>query len=89
MEDILKEIETLKKEVKVLKQKRIFQQDIVPQSVKGRHIGEGPWLVRSGLDANKPSVPPTGTDSSAIYFATDTDKLYIWNGAAWVSATLS
>jgi hypothetical protein len=87
--DIQKQIDDLKKEIEQLKQKRVFQQDVVPDAIKMRHMGEGNRFVRSGLEADLPSVPETGTDSSAIYFATDTDTLYIYNGTAWVSEVLT
>ncbi len=38
----------------------------------------------SGLDASKPG---TGNTEGDIWWATDTDKLYIWDGAAWKDIT--
>jgi len=35
--------------------------------------------IYAGLDANKPASPTTGD----IFFATDTGKLYVWDGSAW------
>jgi hypothetical protein len=37
--------------------------------------------LRTGLDANKPS---TGNTEGDVWYATDTDKLYVWDGAAWL-----
>ncbi len=41
---------------------------------------------RTGLDG---SLPKKGEKAGAIYFASDTNKLYIWNSLKWVSSTLS
>lgn len=87
--DIEKRLKELEKRIKLLEQKRIFQQDIIPDAIKMRHMGEGNRFVRSGLEADLPTVPETGTDSSAMYFATDTDTLYIYNGTTWVSEVLT
>lgn len=70
--------------------KRMGQQLVRPSIIKQVNISEGPRFVRSGLEANLPTVGEATTpSSSAIYFATDTNKLYIYNGTAWVSTTLS
>jgi len=89
MEDLNKQIEELTKKVERLEQKRVFQQDVVPGAIKMRAMGEGSRFMRGGLEADLPTVGENATDSVAYYFATDTDKLYIFNGTAWVSATLS
>jgi hypothetical protein len=86
--NLQKQLDELKKDIEQLKQKRVFQQDIVPGAVKMRAMGEANRFVRSGLEADLPDKPETGTDSSACYFATDTDTLYIFNGSVWVSTTL-
>ena len=86
MEDRLKKLED---RLDQLENRRIFQQMIVPDAIKMRHMGEANRFVRSGLSADRPTVGETGTDSSACYFATDTDTLYIYNGTAWVGTTLS
>ena len=88
-QSLQKQIDDLKRELERVSQKRIFQQDIVPDVVKMRHMGEANRFVWAGLEANRPTEPPNGTDSTACYFATNTNKLYIWNGTAWKSATLS
>jgi hypothetical protein len=36
--------------------------------------------LRSGTDASKPS---SGNTEGDAYWATDTDKLYVWDGSAW------
>ncbi|MFQ5880159.1 MAG: hypothetical protein ACE5IZ_08310, partial [Dehalococcoidia bacterium] len=40
----------------------------------------GKIRLTQGTDAAKPGA---GNDEGDIYWATDTDKLYIWDGAAW------
>lgn len=67
-----------------LENKRIFQQDIMPDVVKMRHISEGIRFVRSGLAADLPTAE-TPLQGSAIYYAKDTDMLYLWDGTAWQS----
>lgn len=67
---------------------RVLQQDLVPDVVKTRHMGEANRFIFSGLEADR----PTGAqfhNSATVYFATDTNKLFIWTGTVWVSATLA
>lgn len=78
-----KNIDKLKQETSFLKQKRVSQTEIIPGAVKARHIGEGPRFTRSGLEADLPESGENATDSNAVYYATDTDTYYIWNGTAW------
>jgi hypothetical protein len=49
------------------------------------HERGGPQVVRaarlhSGTDAGKPS---SGNTEGDVWWATDSDRLYVWNGAAW------
>lgn len=39
-----------------------------------------------GTFASRPVTPPVPAGGTAFYYATDTLALYVWNGAAWVSA---
>lgn len=39
-----------------------------------------------GVFASRPVTPPVPAGGTAFYYATDTTALYVWNGAAWVSA---
>lgn len=86
--DLQKRIEDLEKKVKSIDEKRIFQQDVIPGAIKMRAMGEANRFVMAGLEANRPDGFSV-TDSVTAYFATDTNKLYIWNGTAWKSATLT
>ncbi len=79
---IVNDLSELKSKVEKLEKKRIFQQDIMPDVVKMRHVGEGVRYIRSGLDADLPKAE-TPMQGSAIYYATDTNKIYIWDGTAW------
>lgn len=63
--------------------RRIGQYDLLPRAVKQRHCEA--WLVFHGLEDDLPD----GTTEVKSYFATDTNKLYIWTGTEWVSCTLS
>ncbi len=86
---LMKEVSDLKKEIEALKVRRIYQQQIVPDAVKMRHMSEGNRFVRSGLSTDRPTEGENGTDSSACYFATDTGVLSVWNGTSWLDVTLS
>ena len=44
----------------------------------------GKIRLAQGSDANKPA---TGNSEGHVYWATDTDKLYVWDGAAWKAAS--
>lgn len=64
---------------------RVKQTDIPSRTIRQRHIFSGFHLINFGLDADLPS----GSTEVQSYFATDTNKLYIFNGTAWVSVLLS
>jgi len=66
--------------------KVIGQMDILPDSVKQRHVGEGVRFIRAGLVANRPTTPER---DGAVYYATDEDKLYVGDGSSWLSETLT
>lgn len=84
------ELIDLKQDVEDLKQRRVHQSSIPPATIKQRHMGQGPMFIRAGLEANLPtSGDKTDSNSTAIYFCTDTFKLKIWNGLVWKSVTLS
>ena len=87
-EIITKAIRNLQEQIDLLRNKRIRQMDIIPDSIKTRAMGEANRYVVMGLEADLPAGY-TVTGSSLMYFALDTNKLYIWNGTAWKSVTLS
>jgi hypothetical protein len=68
-----------------VEQEPLHQSMILPGMIKQRHIGENCRVVQFGDDADLPD----GTSHTKAYFATDTNKLYLYNGTAWVSVTLS
>jgi hypothetical protein len=61
--------------------KRIFQNDIVPNVVKQRHI-DG-TIIKRDVFTNRP------VDGGAVnvtgFFATDTGAFYLWDGMQWVT----
>jgi hypothetical protein len=70
-----------------------FESDIADGSLLARLAADeaitGAWDFSSGkirltqgLDANKPG---SGNTEGDVWWATDTDKLYIWDGVAWKS----
>jgi len=86
--DIEERLKKLEKQVNFLSEKRITQVDVLPQVIKTRHMGEANRYIYFGLEADL----PTGfnfNNSTLAYFAYDTDKLYLYNGTAWVSTTLA
>ena len=46
--------------------------------------GNGGGGTASGGTADR---PVSGAEVGAMYFDTDVDKLYIWNGSAWIDVT--
>lgn len=88
MEELKKRLETLEKKVKAIDEKRMFQQDIVPDAIKMRAMGEANRYVMAGLEANRPEGFSV-TDSVTAYFAIDTNKLWVWNGTTWKYSALS
>lgn len=65
-------------------QRRIYQTDVAPNEIKQRHIDGR--IIFVGLDAD---LPDDGLTQIKAYWATDTGKLYIWDGSDWLSATLT
>ena len=74
VEDRLKKLEDT---VRFLTEKRIAQVDILPDSVKMRHVGEGVRFIRGGATASKPTKGEGVMQGYAIYFDTTAKKLYI------------
>lgn len=77
------EIPEKKEEEKVEKRRPLHSSDFIRRVIKPQHI-DGMVITR-GSAANLPS----GSSHVLAYFETDTNKLKIWNGTAWVSTTLS
>lgn len=88
MDDLQKQVDELKKEIQLLKARRLTQDMYIPSSVKNRHLGEPNSYIRSGLSAN---LPPGNivTLGSIVYFETDTGRLKIWDGTKYVYITLN
>mgnify|MGYP006921408599 CR=1 FL=1 len=89
IQELERNLDKLKEEVALLKQSRVSQTGVIPGAIKSRHIGEGPRFIRSGLATDLPTEGENATDSSALYYATDTNVLYLWDGSAWKSITVS
>jgi hypothetical protein len=87
-DDLESKVAKLEKQVTFLLEKRILQTDITPSVVKTRHMGEANRYILTGLEADLPSGESFGSSCSA-YFASDTNKLWIWNGSAYKSTTLT
>lgn len=67
--------------------KSLHQSDILPGTIKPRHIASNHNLIETGTIANRPD----GNTRVAFYLATDENKLYYYNkiSSSWVSVTLS
>ena len=87
--DLADQVKKLQERVDYLMEKRITQVDFVPGSVRTRSMGEANLWVRGGLEANLPTAGEGTTNGYALYFCTDSKKLKIWTGTAWVSTTLA
>lgn len=84
--DVMQEITILKGRISELEKivsKRPTQSDFLPKSVKQRNI-DG-LIIFTGLEDDLPD----GSTQVKVFFATDTDTLYIWNGSSWVSEVFS
>ena len=81
IKELEKSIEKLRADIKDVKQARVSQTSVIPGAIKARHIGEGPRFIRSGNTGNIPTLGETATDSTAIYYATDYNYLYVWDEA--------
>jgi hypothetical protein len=73
----------LEEEVKTLRNRLIYQDRIIPGSIKQRHLEAN--IIFTGLAANKPD----GSTEVKAYFETDTGVLNIWDGSQWLTITLS
>ena len=65
-------------------EKIIHQSQIVPGTIKQRHLENNKQLIQTGPISNRPKDPIT-----LFYFATDEDKLYFYNSGSWVSVNFS
>lgn len=88
IQQLKEQLKDLEDRIRTLEGKRIFQQDLVPDVVKMRHVGEGVRFIRSGLVSKLPTAEKP-MQGSALYWATDTNTLYIYNGTAWVLIPLT
>lgn len=77
-------IKELEGRIAKLETRRIIQQDILPGVIKTRHMGEANRYIIAGLAVNLPTGVDYG-ESTLMFYATDTDVLYIWDGTAWQS----
>jgi hypothetical protein len=77
MEDRIKQLEI---EVERLKQRRVYQRDILFGAVHQEHIAG--LIIFRGLAAK---LPTNGSTEVQAYYAEDTKTLYIWNtiNKAW------
>ena len=91
LQQLKKELDKIKEEIKILRERRIHQTMILPDAIKMRAIGEGVRFVRTGVAADLPTAGEEPLQGAAVYFDETNNKWYIWNrtSGAWVSTTLS
>lgn len=91
IESLLKEIKKLQERVNLLEQKRVYRQDIAPDAVLMRHVGEGVRFIRDGTTADLPTEGEEPSQGAAVYFDYETNIFYVWNRdtGAYKSVTLS
>jgi len=77
--------ERFKQERALLDKRPIHQADILPGTIKERHLGANLRVIQFGLETNLPD----GSTHTKAYFCTDSGKLKLWNGSSWLSVTLS
>jgi hypothetical protein len=82
LDSLEKRIQEIEDRLSKLDYKRIRQQDIMPDAIKMRHIAEGVRFIRSGLLANRPTAE-TPLQGSAVYYTTDTNVIYLYDGSVW------
>lgn len=87
-EQIVAEIQDIKKRLKDFERGRLDQSVFMPNSIKARFIGDGVRIIRAGDSDNLPLV---GELKGAIYFEEDTNKLKVYNATeqAWKEETLT
>lgn len=67
------------------KKETLHSSDLLPNSIKGRHLESNMYAIYFGLSTNRPD----GSTHAKAYFSTDTGVLSIWDGSQWLSTTLS
>jgi len=50
-------------------------------------VVQGVTLGTGGTINSGPTNPASGTETGELFFNTTLDKLYAWNGSAWVDVT--
>lgn len=92
IDDLVRIINQLQADIKLLQQKRMYQMDYTPQSITNRAMGEPNSYVFSGLSANRPTTGVALKNAGlgcSIWWSTDTHVLSIWDGTVWRTVTLS
>jgi len=83
MDELKKEIEKLKEEVKLLRERRISQVMVLPRAIKRRHLEDK--VIVFG-DDDRPTDDTTGI---SVHFNIATGVLSIWDNDEWLTTTLS
>lgn len=67
---------------------QLHRSQFSPGIIEQRSLAPNLYAIKFGLEADKPTEPGVNSHYHA-YFATDTSKLYLFNGTSWLSVTLS
>ena len=82
-------VKQLEGDIEQLRNRRVFQQDIIPDAIKMRAMGEGNRFMRGGAAADKPTKGENATDSVAYYYDTTAHKLWVYDNGVWKYAQLT
>ena len=95
MDDRIQKLETLVEELRqeliILKQRKVYQQDVIPGAIKNRAMGEANSYVVNVLAADIPTVGTPARVGTPMMYAEDEKKLYIWStvNTAWETVTFT
>lgn len=64
----------------------MVQENILPDIIKSRHVGEGVRFLRAGTSSNKPTTPEK---DGAVYYDTTNNKLFIGDSGSWLEETFT
>lgn len=83
---IVERLKGLEQEIERIRQRRVYQRDVVFGEIKQQHI-DGIIIFRG----DSSDLPTDGSTEIQAYYAEDQKKLYIWNTTTdvWESVTLS
>lgn len=88
-EDLTQRVAELERKVLDIT-RRVHQEDVVPDAIKMRHIGEGTRFLRDGVTADLPEEGEIPLQGAACFFDHEDREFYIWSRTAndWVKLAI-